>query len=49
MEDFLCEYFAGCFNQAAGVVTHPILKYVPCCQRCADRLGMTILEVEFTG
>lgn len=38
-----CQYFALCDNEAIGVVVNPILGNVPCCQRCADRVGVTLL------
>lgn len=38
-----CQYFALCENSAIGVVPNPILGPVPCCQRCADRVGVTLL------
>lgn len=39
-----CQWFALCDHDAAGAVAHPILGLVPCCQRCADALGL-----EFDG
>jgi hypothetical protein len=39
----MCEYFALCDNSAEGMVPNPILGNVPCCQRCADRVGATLL------
>lgn len=38
-----CQYFALCDNPAEGVVPNPILGNVPCCQRCADRVGAELL------
>lgn len=43
-----CEMFALCANDATGVVAHPILEYVPSCQRCADRLDGILIPAEFT-
>lgn len=34
-----CEYFALCDRPADGTVSHPILGDVPCCTRCAERVG----------
>lgn len=34
-----CEWFARCDRQAVILVSHPVLGWVPCCQRCADRSG----------
>jgi hypothetical protein len=39
----LCEWFALCTNQAAGVVEHPVLGQVPTCQRCAAKLSLTLV------
>ena len=43
----VCGWFAACANPAVGIVSHPILKYVPVCQRCADRLGPDLIPAEF--
>ncbi|QIN94208.1 hypothetical protein PP459_gp025 [Streptomyces phage Wakanda] len=40
----MCEWFAKCTNEADGVVKHPILGDVPTCQRCADKLGLELVE-----
>lgn len=38
-----CLYFALCDRPAEGVVKgHPILKDIPSCQRCADRVGVDL-------
>ena len=37
----VCEWFAKCDHPAVGVIAHPVLGDVPCCQRCADKLEMT--------
>jgi hypothetical protein len=34
----LCHWFALCPNVATGVERHPILGFVPICERCADKL-----------
>lgn len=31
----MCEWFAKCDRPADGVMPHPILGDVPCCERCA--------------
>lgn len=31
----LCQWFALCARRAAGVIAHPVLGYVPTCERCA--------------
>jgi len=36
----ICQWFAMCVNAAVGTVKHPVLGSVPCCQRCADMLGL---------
>lgn len=38
-----CQYFALCENDAAGVTEHPVLEYVPTCQRCADMFGLEVI------
>jgi len=35
----LCEWFAMCANPADGMMPHPILGGVPCCERCAAVVG----------
>lgn len=42
MSSQLCEWFALCTRPADGVVSHPILGWVPTCQRCADKLGLQL-------
>lgn len=34
----VCQMFLLCTNVAEGTTDHPILKKVPSCQRCADKL-----------
>ena len=43
-----CTYFALCDHEAVGVTEVGILGYVPVCQRCADKLGITPIRAEFT-
>jgi hypothetical protein len=31
-----CQYFLKCNNEATTSVPHPILKEVPCCQKCKE-------------
>lgn len=38
----MCEWYALCDREAVGYVWHPILGDVPCCQRCADKHGLTL-------
>lgn len=35
-----CEWFALCVNPTEHGVSHPVLGLVPCCDRCATKLGM---------
>jgi hypothetical protein len=42
-----CEYFALCVRDAAGVVAHPVLTWVPTCERCAARFGLEVVEADF--
>lgn len=41
-----CRYFALCDHDAVGTYPHPILGAVPTCQRCADRVGVTLDPLE---
>lgn len=43
----VCMWFALCTNDSAGVVEHPLLGYVPTCQRCADAHDLTIMAAEW--
>jgi hypothetical protein len=43
----LCEWFALCDHQAVGAASHPVLAWVPICQRCADRFGLEVFEAEW--
>lgn len=45
--DVICGWFALCENVAIGVVAHPVLEYVPVCQRCADKCGLEVIPAEF--
>lgn len=38
-----CQWFALCDNASDGNVKHPTLGLVPTCQRCADKLDLTLL------
>lgn len=42
-----CTYFALCDHEAVGVTEVGVLGYVPICQRCADKLGITPSPAEF--
>lgn len=37
-----CEWFAGCLRGAIGVAAHPVLSPVPCCKRCAEKMGLEL-------
>lgn len=50
---WVCTWTLTCQREAAGVVAHPILQFVPTCQHHADMLGLDLLgwdliEVEAT-
>ena len=47
MSAVVCEWFALCDHEAIGVVMHPILAAVPCCERCALKLDMLDEVVRF--
>jgi len=34
-----CRVFLLCKNKATTTMSHPILKEVPACQRCADKMA----------
>ncbi len=34
-----CQWFAGCDRPATGATAHPVLHYVPTCDRCAAFAG----------
>lgn len=44
----ICQWYALCPNPATGVVEHPILAYVPTCQRCADKHDFVLHPGTFT-
>lgn len=43
----ICSVFLLCNNPAVGTIRHPILDYVPSCERCANKLGHDIIPTEF--
>lgn len=43
----MCQWFAGCENEAEGIVGHPTLYYVPCCRKCAARASRPFVEGDF--
>lgn len=50
MSEFIeiaCQYSVACSRTAAGVITHPILEYVPCCMHCAEFVGQELIAAEF--
>ena len=52
-EPIACVMFVLCMNEATLLIPHPVLDYVPSCQRCADRLGydtsgeLPVAKIEF--
>lgn len=40
-ETVICEWFAMCDHEADRLIVHPILDDVPCCERCATKLGLS--------
>jgi hypothetical protein len=42
MSSQLCEWFALCDREADGIVGHPVLGWVPTCQRCAAKLDLEL-------
>lgn len=44
----LCQWFAMCEREAAGIVSHPVLEFVPCCLECAARFDLELQEGTFT-
>lgn len=43
-----CRWFLACDNPADGVLPHPVLGDTPCCQRCADTVGETLIPLSDT-
>jgi len=39
VHETLCQWFALCDNPAVTTMGHPVLKEVPICQRCADKIN----------
>lgn len=44
-----CEWFLLCPNPADGLVEHPILGEVPCCDRCAEKMEQTFIRCDICG
>lgn len=42
-----CQWYLLCENPATGAVSHPILGWVPTCQRCADRHNLELIPSQF--
>lgn len=45
----ICEWFAKCENPTLSAAVHPILGPVPCCDRCARKLGLDnsiVIEIQ---
>ena len=48
----VCEWFVRCENPTLLAVKHPVLGYVPCCVRCADKMSIPHderTEIEIVG
>lgn len=41
VEPVMCEWFARCDRLTLSGIQHPVLGLVPCCPRCAERVGET--------
>jgi len=41
MTEYVCSWFALCFNDTTKAAPYPILGYVPCCDRCAEKMEIT--------
>lgn len=42
----ICEWFLFCENPADGTVHHPFIGDVPTCNRCAEKLGLELVQPE---
>jgi hypothetical protein len=44
----ICAWFALCNNETTTGLLHPVLGAVPCCTRCAAKIGETakLIEIE---
>lgn len=45
----LCGWYVLCDRPAAGVVRHPVLEWLPVCQRCADSHGLELVPAEWVA
>lgn len=45
----ICQWFLLCPNPADGLVEHPVLVEVPCCDRCAERMEQTFIRCDICG
>ena len=36
----ICEWFAKCWNPARVAISHPVLGWVPACDRCIDKFNL---------
>lgn len=43
----MCAAFAACESPAEGVIAHPVLEYVPACERCARCLLVPLIPATF--
>lgn len=44
-----CRWYALCDNAAVGATRHPVLGWVPVCQRCADKHDLTTRQLNIVG
>lgn len=43
----LCEWFLLCDHPADGFVQHPVLGYVPTCERCTKNMELSFAECPY--
>lgn len=41
----MCRWFAKCDQLTTVGLPHPVLGVVPCCLRCAERVGYTVADL----
>lgn len=42
----ICEWYLLCTNKTNGFLWHPVLAWVPTCNRCANKHGRTVITEE---